>query len=96
MAQDIDIAIAGAQLEITVFRRQPAVEDIYHLHPSVADMKTPRCLLTPIARITLNPDRQNIFRHALPPHPINPAANRSFTDSEQPELLQYHDPPFFV
>lgn len=39
MAKDIDASVAGLYLEVTVFRRRPAIDDQEHCEPAVAQFE---------------------------------------------------------
>jgi hypothetical protein len=61
--QDVDGAVIGAQLEITMIRGQPAVQDLEHLDPPALQMETARSFLSPIAGVAFDPDFDAAFRH---------------------------------
>ena len=56
MAQQIGGALAAAHLEIAVIGRQPLVEHLGHFDGTFAQVKAARCLFTPVAGVTLDPD----------------------------------------
>jgi hypothetical protein len=55
---DIQSPVIAGEFEIPVIRSQPAVLDADDVDTAFANGQSPRCLLPPIAGITVDPDRQ--------------------------------------
>jgi len=64
MTQDISVAVACRDLEITVVRSQPAVLDRGDLEPPVAKRKGARLLFAAVASVTFDLDSHR--------HPVKP------------------------
>ncbi len=64
MTQNVGVAVACRDLEITVVRSQPAVLDRRDLEPTVAERKGARLLFATVAGVTFNLDSHR--------HPVKP------------------------
>jgi hypothetical protein len=58
VTDDVQASVIADNLEIAVVRCQPTVLDGDDLDATFSHGQSPRCLLPPIAGITLNPDLQ--------------------------------------
>lgn len=58
VTDDVQAPVIADNLEIAVVRCQPTVLDGDDINATIPHGQSPRCLLPPIAGITLNPDLQ--------------------------------------
>jgi hypothetical protein len=54
--QYINATVVPSQLEVAMVWRKPPVEDVDHVHRSLAEEEAPRRFLRPVAGIALHPN----------------------------------------
>ena len=54
MADDVNVTVMAFDLEITVIRRQPAVEDLHHIHSPFVDNQRARRFFTAMTAVTFD------------------------------------------
>lgn len=64
--KDVAGAVAATNLEVPVIRGDPGVDDLDDLDRAAIEREPPRCLLTAVSGIALDPDR----KRGMPVHGV--------------------------
>jgi hypothetical protein len=56
MADDVDVSVSSQDLEVSVVRGEPAVQDVLDIYRSITQVEPPRRFFAPVPGMAIDPD----------------------------------------